>query len=226
MMTNKIDTVIFDLDGTLLDTLGDLADSVNYALGRFDMPPKSDAQVKSYVGNGIRNLMRRAVPGGEDNPLFEKAFGAFKEYYNDHCNVRTKAYDGILELIRELKDKGYHIAIVSNKVDSAVKNLRNDYFENIEVAIGDREGMRIKPAPDSVNLALEELGKTSKSAIYVGDSDVDIETARNSGLPCISVLWGFRDKEFLVNHGAEIFANKPSDILYLLEKKFNDNEAI
>jgi phosphoglycolate phosphatase len=221
MMTNKIDTVIFDLDGTLLDTLGDLADSVNYALNKFDMPPKSDAQVKSYVGNGIRNLMRRAVPDGEDNPLFEKAFEAFKEYYDGHCNVRTKAYDGILELTSTLKEKGYSLAIVSNKVDSAVKNLQRDYFKDIEVAIGDREGMKIKPAPDSVNLALAELGKNKYNAVYVGDSDVDIETARNSGLPCISVLWGFRDKEFLTNHGAEIFAEKPSDILLILEKRFN-----
>jgi phosphoglycolate phosphatase len=217
MMDRKIDTVIFDLDGTLLDTLEDLADSVNYALNCYDMPLKSKEQVKSYVGNGIRMLMIRAVPGGGDNPLFEDVFKTFKEYYNEHCNDKTKAYDGILELINVLKDKGYSLAIVSNKVDSAVKNLCKRYFNDIDVAIGDREGMKIKPAPDSVNLALCELGKTKETAIYVGDSDVDLETAKNSGLECISVLWGFRDKEFLVNHGAGILVEKPLDILDLLQ---------
>jgi phosphoglycolate phosphatase len=221
MRKGNIDTVIFDLDGTLLDTLGDLADAVNYSLGKYNFPPKSELQVKSYVGNGIRKLMIRSVPDGEANPLFEEAFATFKEYYGEHCNDKTKAYDGILELIKDLKAQGYSLAIVSNKVDSAVKSLQKRYFADIEVAIGDREGMKIKPAPDSVNLALTELGKNKKNAVYVGDSDVDIETARNSGLPCISVLWGFRDKEFLINHGADTFADKPSDILDLLEKRFN-----
>jgi phosphoglycolate phosphatase len=221
MRKGNIDTVIFDLDGTLLDTLGDLADAVNYSLGKYNFPPKSELQVKSYVGNGIRKLMIRSVPDGEANPLFEEAFATFKEYYGEHCNDKTKAYDGILELIKDLKAQGYSLAIVSNKVDSAVKSLQKRYFADIEVAIGDREGMKIKPAPDSVNLALTELGKNKQNAVYVGDSDVDIETARNSGLPCISVLWGFRDKEFLINHGADTFADKPSDILDLLEKRFN-----
>jgi phosphoglycolate phosphatase len=221
MRKGNIDTVIFDLDGTLLDTLGDLADAVNYSLGKYNFPPKSELQVKSYVGNGIRKLMIRSVPDGEANPLFEEAFATFKEYYGEHCNDKTKAYDGILELIKDLKAQGYSLAIVSNKVDSAVKSLQKRYFADIEVAIGDREGMKIKPAPDSVNLALTELGKNKQNAVYVGDSDVDIETAKNSGLPCISVLWGFRDKEFLINHGADTFADKPSDILDLLEKRFN-----
>jgi phosphoglycolate phosphatase len=216
-MDRKIDTVIFDLDGTLLDTLGDLADSVNFALKSFDMPLKSEEQVKSYVGNGIRMLMIRAVPEGEDNPLFEDVFRTFKEHYNEHCNDKTKAYDGIPELISRLKCNGYSLAIVSNKVDTAVKNLCKRYFKDIEVAIGDREGMKIKPAPDSVNLALAELGKTKETAVYVGDSDVDLETAKNSGLECISVLWGFRDREFLLSHGAMIMVEKPLDILDLIK---------
>jgi phosphoglycolate phosphatase len=217
-MNSKIDTVIFDLDGTLLDTLGDLSASVNYALKQYNMPPKTEEQVKSYVGNGIRKLMIRSVPEGENNPQFQEAFEAFKEYYNEHCNDRTKAYDGIPELIESLKSKGYNLAIVSNKVDSAVKSLQKRYFSDIDVAIGDREGMKIKPAPDSVNLALIELGKAKDNAVYVGDSDVDIETANNSGLLCISVLWGFRDKEFLLSHGAGLIAEHPMDILGLLEK--------
>jgi phosphoglycolate phosphatase len=213
----KIDTVIFDLDGTLLDTLEDLTASVNYALKKFGMPARSKSDVKSFVGNGIRRLMIRAVPDGEDNPSFAEVFDAFKQHYNEHCNDKTKPYEGIPELLAELAARGYSLAIVSNKVDSAVKNLNNRYFDNIKVAIGDREGMKIKPAPDSVNIALNELGKTRETSVYVGDSDVDLETAKNSGLECISVLWGFRDKEFLVSHGAKTFAEKPLDILSVLK---------
>jgi phosphoglycolate phosphatase len=217
MKTGKINTVIFDLDGTLLDTLDDLADAVNYSLSQFQMPLKTREQVKSYVGNGIRQLMIRAVPNGEENPEFEKAFDTFKEYYGDHCNVKTKAYAGINEMLRELSRQGVKLAIVSNKVDSAVKELKDRYFSDVDVAIGDREGLPRKPAPDSVLMALNELGSTIENAVYVGDSDVDIKTAGNAGLPCISVLWGFRDRKFLEENGADIFAEKPLDILHILE---------
>lgn len=216
--SRTIDTVIFDLDGTLLYTLEDLTDAVNYALQVCSMPLRNLEEVKAFVGNGIRNLMIKAVPEGEENPLFEKAFSAFTEYYNVHCNDKTKAYEGIQELLHELKTAGYSLAIVSNKVDSAVKALREKYFQDVAVAIGDREGMQRKPAPDSVYLALEELGKTKDNAVYVGDSDVDLQTAANAGLPCISVLWGFRDKDFLVEHGARIFAEKPSDVIQLINE--------
>ena len=210
----KIDTVIFDLDGTLLNTLEDLADSVNYALTTCDMPERTIDEVRCFVGNGVRNLMLRAVPDGEQNPKFEEAFAVFKEYYGEHCNDKTKPYEGIMELLKVLKEKGYAIGIVSNKIDSAVKELNNRYFKGIiDVAIGEREGVLRKPAPDTVLTALQELGKEKESAIYVGDSDVDIATAKNVGIPCISVLWGFRDKEFLVKNGASTFVEFPKDIL-------------
>lgn len=217
-MKNRKNTVIFDLDGTLLDTLEDLWAAVNHALASCNMPVRSLDEVRRFVGNGIRMLMIRAVPGGEENPDFNKAFEAFKQYYGVHCNDTTKPYDGITELLKELKKEGYAVAIVSNKIDSAVKDLNDRYFPQVEVAIGDRENMKRKPEPDSVFLALEELGRTQDEAVYVGDSDVDLQTAKNAGLPCISVLWGFRDRDFLTEHGAQIFAEKPLEILDILKR--------
>lgn len=213
----KIDTIIFDLDGTLLDTLEDLTNSVNYALERCQMPVRTISEVKGFVGNGIRVLMVNAVPDGEKNPRFEEAFSIFKEHYAVHCNDKTRAYDGVCALLETLKAKGYALAIVSNKVDSAVQELKEKYFSAVGVAIGDREGIRRKPEADSVLLALKELGSSRERAVYVGDSDVDLMTAANSGLPCISVLWGFRDREFLLAHGAKTFAENPSDIINIVD---------
>lgn len=206
-------TVIFDLDGTLLYTLEDLANATNYALSKYDMPLRTLDEVRQFVGNGVRNLMLRAVPDGEDNPLFEEVFTCFKAYYGEHCNDTTRPYNGIMELLAGLHDKGYAVAIVSNKIDSAVKDLQKRYFDGlIPVAIGEREGVERKPAPDTVITALEELGRTKEDAIYVGDSDVDIMTAQNAGMPCISVLWGFRDKEFLIEHGAQHMIEEPQEL--------------
>lgn len=215
---NTKNTVIFDLDGTLLDTLEDLWTAVNHALSVCNMPDRSLDEVRRFVGNGIKMLMIRAVPGGEDNPDFDKAFEAFKQYYGVHCNDTTKPYDGIPELLQELKKEGYAVAIVSNKIDSAVKDLNERYFPQVEVAIGDRENLKRKPEPDSVFLALKELGRTQDEAVYVGDSDVDLQTARNAGVPCISVLWGFRDKAFLKEHGASFFVEKPMEILDVIKR--------
>lgn len=214
---NKMDTIIFDLDGTLLDTLEDLADAVNYALKKYHMPTRTIDEVRCFVGNGVRNLMLRAVPQGEENPVFEEAFLAFKEYYGEHCNDKTKPYDGIMELLNTLKKQGYALGIVSNKIDTAVKELNRKYFTDfIDVAIGEREGVQRKPAPDTVLTALQELGKDKASAIYVGDSEVDVATAKNVGIPCITVLWGFRDKEFLEEEGADKFVSKPDEVLSFL----------
>ena len=215
---NTKNTVIYDLDGTLLDTLEDLWTAVNHALSVCNMPERSLDEVRRFVGNGIKMLMIRAVPGGEENPDFDKAFEAFKQYYGVHCNDTTKPYDGIPELLQELKKEGYAVAIVSNKIDSAVKDLNERYFPQVKVAIGDRENLRRKPEPDGVFLALKELGRTQGEAVYVGDSDVDLQTARNAGLPCISVLWGFRDRAFLKEHGASIFVDKPTEILDILKR--------
>lgn len=212
-MNKKYNTVVFDLDGTLLNTLEDLADATNYALKQFGMPVRTMDEVRRFVGNGVRTLMVRAVPQGDANPQFEEVFNCFKSYYGEHCNDKTRAYEGIMELLQELKDKGYAVAIVSNKIDFAVKELQKRYFNNlISVAIGEREGVLRKPAPDTVITALQELGKAKEEAVYVGDSDVDIMTAKNVGISCISVEWGFRDRKFLLEHGAEHLIKKPEEI--------------
>ena len=207
------DTYIFDLDGTLLDTLQDLATSVNYALRQHHMPEHSIDDVRRFVGNGVRRLMERAVPEGAANPAFEAAFATFREYYMEHSLDTTRPYDGIPELIHELKERGCRMAVVSNKMMAATQELVHHFFPEIEVAIGEHEaeGIRKKPAPDTVFAAMKQLGQGS--AVYVGDSDVDLATARNSGLPCISVLWGFRDRDFLLAHGATTFVVRPMDIL-------------
>lgn len=209
----KYDTVIFDLDGTLLNTLEDLTDAVNYALREKKMPERTIEEVRMFVGNGVQRLMELSVPDGLDNPAFEETFSLFKAYYAVHCNDKTRAYDGVVPLLRELKEEGYALAIVSNKLDSAVKELSEIYFDGIvKTAIGEKEGIAKKPAPDTVFAALRELGKTAETAVYVGDSDVDAATAKNAGLPCISVLWGFRDREFLEQCGAEWFAKTPEEV--------------
>ena len=204
---------IFDLDGTLLDTLQDLAASVNYALRQHHMPEHSIDDVRRFVGNGVRRLMERAIPEGAANPAFEAAFATFRKYYMEHSLDTTRPYDGIPELIHELKKRGCRMAVVSNKMMAATQELVHHFFPEIEVAIGEDEaaGIRKKPAPDTVFFALKQLGEGS--AVYVGDSDVDLATARNSGLPCISVLWGFRDRDFLLAHGATTFVEQPLDIL-------------
>ena len=209
-------TYIFDLDGTLLDTLGDLAASVNYAMRTHGMPEHSVDEVCRFVGNGVRRLMERAVPGGAAHPAFEAAFATFRRHYMEHSLDTTRPYEGIPEMLQELKRRGKHTAVVSNKFDAATKELCRHFFpDTIDVAVGEHEaeGIRKKPAPDTVMQALSQLGVGQEGAVYVGDSDVDIQTARNSGLPCISVLWGFRDREFLLAHGAETFVSQPSELL-------------
>ncbi len=213
----RFDTVIFDLDGTLLNTLEDLMDAVNYALALYGLPRRTLDEVRRFVGNGVKLLVERSVPGGAGHPEFDRVFDAFRSYYSVHCNDKTAAYSGVLELLHRLKERGYALAIVSNKLDSAVKELNKIYFNGIvDVAVGEREGVLRKPAPDMVNAALRELGREKGSAVYVGDSEVDVLTARNAGLSCISVLWGFRDRKFLEEKGASVFVNDPAEIEKLL----------
>jgi phosphoglycolate phosphatase len=209
-------TYIFDLDGTLLDTLTDLAASCNYALRTHGMPEHSVDDVRRFVGNGVRKLMERAIPNGVDNPDFEATFATFREHYMQHSLDTTHPYSGIPEVLAELKACGCRLAVVSNKMMAATVELCRHFFpDTIEVAIGEHEaeGIRKKPAPDTVFAALKELGVEKDGAVYVGDSDVDVQTAANSGLPCISVLWGFRDRDFLIQHGAKTFISAPSELL-------------
>ena len=213
----RYDTFIFDLDGTLLDTLGDLAASVNYALRSHGMPEHSLDDVRRFVGNGVRRLMERAIPDGAENPLFDATFATFRQYYMAHSLDTTRPYDGIPETLAELMRRGCHIAVVSNKMMAATVELCRHFFpDTVEVAIGEHEaeGIRKKPAPDTVFAALRQLGVGKDRAVYIGDSDVDVQTAANAGLPCISVLWGFRDKDFLIQHGAKTFISAPQELLF------------
>lgn len=206
-------TVVFDLDGTLLNTLEDLKNSTNYALTKYGYPQRTLDEIRSFVGNGVRLLMERALPDGANTSDFEEIFDCFKEHYKHHSLDFTKPYEGITEMLRDVKALGYKTAIVSNKLDSAVKELAARFFgDKIDVAIGERDGMMKKPAPDSVFLALKLLGSTADEAVYVGDSDVDVMTAKNAGLDMICVTWGFRDRHLLESMGAEVFADAPSDI--------------
>lgn len=215
----KVKAVIFDLDGTLLDTLEDLKNAVNHALETNGLPMRTLEEVRQFVGNGVRNLMIRAVDLGEDNPQFEKIFGDFKEYYQIHCNDNTKPYNNIIPLLQQLKGMGIKMAIVSNKLDPAVKSLNEIFFEEyMSSAIGEMEGVSRKPAPDMVYKAIGELGVSKEESVYVGDSDVDLQTSKNAGLPHILVTWGFRDKEFLQGLGGKIFVDTPQEIIDQLEK--------
>lgn len=210
--------VIFDLDGTLLNTLDDLADAVNFALGQFSCPLRPKKEIRRFLGNGVRNLMKQAAPDGEQTPRFEELLEAFRAHYAEHCRDKTAPYPGVLPLLQKLKEQGVPMAIVSNKFDQAVKALNRAYFPGlIPVAIGETETVRRKPAPDTVLEALKELGVPASRAVYVGDSEVDLATAANSGLPCISVSWGFRDEEELVRLGAQHLARRPEQILEILK---------
>ncbi|WP_297252959.1 HAD family hydrolase [Prevotella sp.] len=207
-------TYIFDLDGTLLSTLGDLAASCNYALRTNGLPERTIDEVRQFVGNGVKKLMERAIPGGLDNYKFDKTYADFRQHYMQHNLDTTKPYDGVMEMLEELRKRGKKVAVVSNKFYAATQELCRYFFGDlVPVAIGEREDIRKKPAPDTVLEAMRQLGVTAERAVYIGDSDVDIDTARNSGMPCISVLWGFRDKEFLLEHGAKTLVSTPEEIL-------------
>ena len=209
--------IVFDLDGTLLDTLADLAASTNYALRSCGMPEHSIDDVRRFVGNGVRMLMTRAVPDGESNPRFDEAFSVFRQHYMQHCLDTTCPYPGIMDALARLKEKGMMLAIVSNKMQVATEELRQHFFSQyIDVAIGESAAIRKKPAPDTVNEALRLLGISHDEAIYVGDSDVDIDTARAAMMPCASVFWGFRDRQFLLNHGATRLLSSPEELLSLV----------
>ena len=217
----KYTTLLFDLDGTLLDTLTDLHLAVFHALDAYDMPQRSLDEVRMMVGNGIKNLIDRAVPDGTPPEKTAQVLDVFRDYYSKNSRINTAPYDGIPVTLKLLSEKGYQMAVISNKIDSAVQELNRDFFaEYIPVAIGDREGMRKKPAPDSLYEAMELLGVTKEECLYIGDSDVDIVTANNAGIPCIGCAWGFRGREFLREHGLDdaFLLETPTDLPAFVEK--------
>ena len=207
--------ILFDLDGTLLDTLDDLTSSVNFALKTSGKKERSKSEVRSFIGNGIRLLIERAI--GEKNcPDFEEIFENFKLHYAQHCADATKPYDGVIEMLNRLQKQGKRLAVLSNKADFATKQLCKQYFDGlIELAVGEREseGVRKKPAPDAVFAVMQAFGATKNNTVYIGDSEVDIQTAQNAGVECLSVLWGFKDKAFLVENGGVHFVETPKEIV-------------
>lgn len=214
----KKQLIIFDLDGTILNTLEDLADSVNFALVSNRLPTRTIEEIRRFVGNGIRKLIERAVPEVCQENIVDKVFADFREHYKEHCADKTRPYDGILKLLSELQEEGYHLAVVSNKADFAVQELCETYFQGkFEYVVGERKDIRRKPYPDSVLKVLDKLQVKKENAVYVGDSEVDIETAKNAGIDMICVEWGFRDKAYLIKQGAENFIASPEEIYSYLD---------
>lgn len=213
----RLKAVIFDLDGTILNTLGDLTSSVNFALGKNNLPQRSQEEVRMFVGNGIRLLIERAVPSDADVCVVDKCFRDFKAYYKNNSAVHTKPYDGIRELLLSLKTKGIKTAVVSNKADFAVQSLVDEYFNGLfDYSVGECEGVRRKPFPDSVLRAMSVLKVKADECIYIGDSDVDIETARNAHMKCVAVTWGFRDKHFLESLNPDFIIDNPNEFSHIL----------
>lgn len=216
----KYKLIIFDMDGTILNTLEDLKNCLNYSLEKNGYPERTLEEVRQFVGNGIYKLIERATPDEIQKEETDKIFADFSEYYKEHCIDLTRPYDGIIDLIKELRHRGYMTAVVSNKLDFAVKDLVDKFFDGLfDISVGEREGILKKPAPDSVYLVLNELEVDKSNAIYIGDSEVDVATAMNAGIDSIIVEWGFRDREFLESEGAKVFAQKPADVLDILESK-------
>lgn len=206
--------IIFDLDGTLLNTLDDLTDATNAALTHFGCKERTKEEVRSFVGNGAERLIRQALPGKEDDPDVAEVLSWYKDFYAAHAQIKTRPYAGILEALAAVKAE-FPVAVVSNKPDEATKLLCKQYFGDV-YALGEGSAMPRKPAPDMVHRAMQVLG--TDRCIYVGDSEVDVLTAQNAGVPCLSVLWGFRDRETLLQAGAEHFCEKPADLFDTLKE--------
>ena len=212
-----IKTVIFDLDGTLLYSLEDLKDSVNFVMKKHGFREYTIDEVREAIGNGVRLLMERILPKDIDKNLFEECLSEFKENYSKNMYNKTKPYDGILDMLKALREEGYKIAVLSNKFNSAVKELSNKYFgELVDLAVGQKEGVKEKPSPLGIQEIAKELDTDIEACIMVGDSEVDIQTANNAGIDCISVTWGYKNIDFLYDNGATKLVYAPEDILELL----------
>lgn len=206
--------IAFDLDGTILNTLGDLHASINHVLESYNFPERTIDEVRCFVGNGVLKLVERAVPSGTSRDIILEIFNKFKEYYLAHLTVKSVPYDGVIDLIKELRKRGYKIAVVSNKIHPAVVALCDEYFEGlIDFSLGEDPIRPKKPHPEMLNYAMESLGVTSDETLYVGDSEVDIETAINSNVDYISVDWGFKTKEFLIEHGSKNIVSTMEELL-------------
>ncbi|MBQ5824964.1 MAG: HAD family hydrolase, partial [Clostridia bacterium] len=209
-----IDTVIFDLDGTLLNTLDDLTDSVNYALSSLGYPVRTSDEVRMMVGNSVIYLIEQALPEGTEKEQFERCLAAFEEHYKTNMRNKTAPYGGVEQMLADVKSAGYKVAVVSNKPDVFTKKLVDELFgEYIPFAIGRSEDIPRKPAPDMVLYAMQRLGSDTSTTVYVGDSEVDVITSKNAGVPCIGCLWGFRDKATLEREGAEYLVSSPSELI-------------
>ena len=212
-----IKSIIFDLDGTLTNTLSDLCNSVNFALRSMGWRERSLDEVRRFVGNGVRRLIRRAVPENTSEVYYEKCFSFFRQHYLLHCQDNTCLYPGVGEMLQEVHARGFKTAIVSNKLQAGVDELYESFFRGvIDVAVGQREGVALKPASDMVEIALKQLGTSKEETIYVGDSEVDALTAHNASLPFVAVLWGFRDREQIVEAGATRFISHPKELLSII----------
>lgn len=213
----KIDGIVFDLDGTLIDTLEDLKDSVNFALAKFNFPSRSLDEIRSFVGNGVKRLVYLSVPEGTSEETSEECLNIFKEHYKGNSRNKTAPYAGINEMLEKVNENGYKTAVVTNKIqDAAIEIIRSFFGDKIDVIIGQVDGVAQKPEPDGVWLALEKLGVSKGNAVYVGDSEVDCMTAHNAGIPCIGVTWGFRDRSVLEENKAEFIIEKPEEIFEVL----------
>lgn len=214
----KYKTIIFDLDGTLLNTLNDLAAAANYALAKNKLPLRTKDEIRMFVGNGIHKLVERSVPANSPKSIQNAVFHDLNTYYKQHCADNTHPYPGIIQLLQKLRELGCQTAIVSNKPDYGVQALAKQYFYGqLDAACGERTGIAKKPAPDMLLAIMQELHADKNSTVYVGDSDTDIETAFNAGVPCIGACWGFRGRKFLEEHGAELLADTVNDLLPLLK---------
>lgn len=218
----KYKAVIFDLDGTLLDTLDDLYNAVNHTMDVFGYPHRTRDEVRRFVGNGVDKLIELSLPGGADDVCLAEAIKEYRSFYKDNSENLTKPYRGINEVINKLVDEGYSVAVVSNKIHTSTVYLCKKYFPRIEFAFGEREseGVRRKPHPDMLVSAAEVIGAGIEECVYIGDSEVDILTANNAGIDCISVLWGFRDKDYLVENGGTVFAETPDEMYNIIVNNY------
>ena len=207
--------ILFDLDGTLLSTLEDLTDAVNYTLRHYGCPERTIEEVRTFVGYGAYNLIRSSLPGKDTDPSVDQVLAFYQDYYGTHSQIKTRPYDGVLEALAKLSEE-YPIAVVSNKPDRATKPLCRDYFGEKIFALGQLDEIPKKPAPDMLLHAMKTIGV--EKCIDVGDSEVDVQTAQNTGVPCLSVLWGFRDKECLAEHGATHFCDDPKQLYQCIKE--------